>query len=182
MTSTATELPPPPAASEALNETEIIALNVNVNDPPPPYPSRSRRTRNTRTVRRSVVESEMEHEDDAANESTPLIAGHRRPRSNSHGSILSAVSAAPSFAQTLVSLFDEDEDGFHHVRLDVETAEPTAPPKMFSLHSWRRYFRPMVRKVYWKSFFHLAVLNFPYALAAWVYLFVFTLVSLSFSN
>ena len=31
------------------------------------------------------------------------------------------------------------------------------------------------------ALFHLVVLNFPYALAAWVFLFVFTLVSASLS-
>ncbi|KAG6827172.1 hypothetical protein H0H92_012908 [Tricholoma furcatifolium] len=39
---------------------------------------------------------------------------------------------------------------------------------------WRRYFRPLTRRAYYSSLFHLVVLNFPYALAAWVYLFVFT--------
>jgi hypothetical protein len=31
--------------------------------------------------------------------------------------------------------------------------------------------------VYWSALLHLLVINFPYALLAWVYLFVFTLVS-----
>ena len=48
---------------------------------------------------------------------------------------------------------------------------------VFSLASWRRYFRPLVRMVYYRALFHLLVLNFPYALVAWVYLFIFTLVS-----
>ena len=42
----------------------------------------------------------------------------------------------------------------------------------------RRYFRPMARRAYYSSLFHLLVLNFPYALITWVYLFVFTLVSI----
>ncbi|KAG6843586.1 hypothetical protein H0H87_002936 [Tephrocybe sp. NHM501043] len=42
------------------------------------------------------------------------------------------------------------------------------------LSRWRRYFRPLARKAYYSSLFHLVVVNFPYALAAWVYLFVFT--------
>jgi len=33
----------------------------------------------------------------------------------------------------------------------------------------------MTTKVYYMALFHLLVLNFPYALAAWLYLFVFTL-------
>ena len=43
--------------------------------------------------------------------------------------------------------------------------------------TWRRYFRPMVRTVYLGALFHLLVLNFPFALVAWINLFVFTLVS-----
>ncbi|PFH53678.1 hypothetical protein AMATHDRAFT_54096 [Amanita thiersii Skay4041] len=45
----------------------------------------------------------------------------------------------------------------------------------FSVAAWRRYFRPMFRRAYYLALLHLFVLNFPYALAAWVYLFVFTL-------
>ncbi|KAK0194865.1 hypothetical protein F5146DRAFT_1219739 [Armillaria mellea] len=40
--------------------------------------------------------------------------------------------------------------------------------------SWS-YFRPLRKKVYYMSLFHLAVINFPYALLTWVFLFVFTL-------
>ncbi|KAJ3792397.1 hypothetical protein GGU11DRAFT_713714, partial [Lentinula aff. detonsa] len=39
---------------------------------------------------------------------------------------------------------------------------------------WARYFRPLTRPVYWRSLTHLVLVNFPFALAAWVYLFVFT--------
>lgn len=41
---------------------------------------------------------------------------------------------------------------------------------------WRRYYRPLGIRAYYASLFHLLVLNFPYALLAWVYLFVFTVV------
>ena len=40
----------------------------------------------------------------------------------------------------------------------------------------KRYFRPMGRRAYYSAVFHLLVINFPFALLAWVYLFVFTLV------
>lgn len=43
---------------------------------------------------------------------------------------------------------------------------------------WKRYFRPLGRRAYYAALFHLLALNFPYAVLAWVYLFVFTLVSL----
>ncbi|KAJ4490966.1 hypothetical protein J3R30DRAFT_163628 [Lentinula aciculospora] len=44
----------------------------------------------------------------------------------------------------------------------------------FSAKAWARYFRPVTRGVYWRSLTHLVAVNFPFALAAWVYLFVFT--------
>ncbi|KIK69469.1 hypothetical protein GYMLUDRAFT_35535 [Collybiopsis luxurians FD-317 M1] len=44
----------------------------------------------------------------------------------------------------------------------------------FSLQPWRIYFRPLFKPVYWRSLTHLALINFPFALVAWVYLFVFT--------
>ena len=47
---------------------------------------------------------------------------------------------------------------------------------------WRRYFSPLKRRAYYSALLHILVLNFPYALASWVFLFVFTLVRLpSFS-
>ena len=47
------------------------------------------------------------------------------------------------------------------------------------MQRWRRYFRPLGRRAYYSAVFHLVVLNFPYALAAWLFIFVFTLVRLS---
>lgn len=38
----------------------------------------------------------------------------------------------------------------------------------------------MGRRAYHAAVFHLMVINFPYALIAWVYLFVFTLASFQF--
>ena len=143
-----------------------------------------------------------------ADENTPLLGGSAapssprslrspnrrtvggRPRSLSLGSILSYASAAPSFAQTFISLFAEEDS----VDSECDYPPPPLPSHSHPLHlqrlssldhegergrrsAWRRYFRPMVRRVYWMALFHLVVLNFPYALAAWVFLFVFTLVS-----
>jgi len=40
---------------------------------------------------------------------------------------------------------------------------------------WKSYFRPIGRRAYWAALLHLLVFNFPFALFAWIYLFVFTL-------
>ncbi|PPQ99801.1 hypothetical protein CVT24_009651 [Panaeolus cyanescens] len=140
---------------------------------------------------------------------------HARPHSISHGS---THSAAPSLAQTVLSLFNTEDD----VHLDDETddddmgsggsgeGEDTHLLSVVSadeslLHDqrsvdgdslsvvghgvgrrmrkgvvmgdkrwWKRYFRPLKRASYYRPLLHLAVINFPFALAAWVYLFVFT--------
>lgn len=47
------------------------------------------------------------------------------------------------------------------------------PPRTRS-SSFKKYFRPLTKRAYYSSFFHLAILNFPYALASWISLFVFT--------
>lgn len=124
-----------------------------------------------------------------------------RPRSSSQ---LSSLSAAPSLAHTVLSLFHVDaeeealqaeggvylpEEGFseHHYVTQLErehehddrasvhsTTTYTFNP--FSWTSWKRYFRPLGRGLYWKSLVHLLCVNFPFAVIAWVYCFVFTLV------
>ncbi|KAF5373375.1 hypothetical protein D9757_009751 [Collybiopsis confluens] len=62
--------------------------------------------------------------------------------------------------------------------LPPHITQPSLTPRrrsgFFSLHSWKLYFRPLSKPVYWRSFTHLVLLNFPFALGAWVYLFVFT--------
>jgi hypothetical protein len=54
-------------------------------------------------------------------------------------------------------------------------------PRLESLQTKRRgrlakYFRPIIKRAYYAALFHLLILNFPYALAAWLYIFVLTLV------
>lgn len=118
----------------------------------------------------------------------------------------SVTSFAPSFAHTVLSAFRPERDcdldpdvehdqahdpyvhdyidsprppPFHHEHARLYVAEPSdatdgrsAPPT----GRWRRYFRPMTRRSYYTALSHLLFLNFPYALIAWLYLFVFTLV------
>ena len=68
----------------------------------------------------------------------------------------------------------------HHQQQHRDVSAQWKRYPLFSRRAWRRYFRPVTRRVYYMALFHLLVINFPYALAAWVYLFVFTLVSMRF--
>lgn len=189
-------------------------------DPPPPYPDPHRRHRtHVRGSRAATVAGRTHthleapsdriarvssfYEDDdegEANENTPFLssnrtrhARHGRQRSFSQGS---TPSVAPSLAQTVLSFFQEDEDGVDcEYRGDCEDGQGRSPEDGVNLDepeaaagrsccscccsrsAWVRYFRPLRKRVYYKALFHLYVLNFPYALAAWIYLFVFTVVS-----
>ncbi|KAJ7671202.1 hypothetical protein B0H17DRAFT_1085240 [Mycena rosella] len=126
--------------------------------------------------------------DQEATETTPFLSARRvvtRPRSESFPSMVSSASVAPSLAQTVASIFhahdDEDEFGPDDGPQDGllfsagEIPEDTSRPEGFwSRRAWRRYFRPMTRKVYYRALFHLYVLNFPFALAAFLFTVVFT--------
>lgn len=116
-------------------------------------------------------------------------------------SLTSTSSIAPSFAQTVLSAFnperdcDLDSDNEGHDNMSTTRRSEPSPTEPFSVESdpllagnlggrprrsfiasLKRYFRPMGKKAYYSALFHLLVVNFPYALAAWVYLFAFTLV------
>ena len=148
---------------------------------------------------------EQNEEDESVSETTPFLSS-RVPRARSRG--LSSVShassvalpRAPSLAQTCLSLFctDEDQDdqdvvaGWVSVssflmqeereepegREEISTRRSGGAWALFSRAGWRSYFRPMTRTVYYRSFIHLLLVNFPYALIAWVSLFVLTVVSM----
>jgi hypothetical protein len=174
-------------------------LNVP-QEPPPPYPSRERRHRR----RRTAVESSGADSDDHTflgtahppphlDENTPLLGVSSPTRRTRTMSLSSAASISPSLAQTVVSAFrmDLDSDGEDgeetaHDRPAVGTLpdDHLSHAPALTRHRargwrsrWRHYFRPVGRRVYWSALLHLLVINFPYALLAWVYLFVFTLVS-----
>lgn len=138
-------------------------------------------------------------DDDIATENTPLLSTpllRRRQRTVSHSStVRSTMSGSPSLAQTLVSAFqpelDSDidlnvtppmQDERRHICRRQEVSESNAEgldQHVERLGAWariKRYFRPMGRRAYYSAVFHLLVVNFPFALLAWVYLFVFTLV------
>ncbi|KAJ6456483.1 hypothetical protein C8R45DRAFT_880816, partial [Mycena sanguinolenta] len=189
---------PPPIPQPAENEL----------DPPPPYPHgrRSRRS-NRRQIQTSLHSqiasteshsdqealvsphpgSSLEEGDQDATETTPFLPGRRvvtRPRSESHPSVFSSVSVAPSLAQTVASLFrvyddddlvgpDAGDDGLLISAGELPDVH-TRPERFWSIRSWRRYFRPLAQKVYYRSLFHLYVVNFPFALAAFLFAVVFT--------
>lgn len=138
-------------------------------------------------------------DDETATENTPLLSTphlRRRQRTLSLSStVLSTLSGSPSFAQTLISAFQPELDSDIDMSLDSPTQDERRhicrrrevfessieglDPPLERLGLWARitrYFRPMCRKAYYSAVFHLLVLNFPFALLAWVYLFVFTLV------
>ncbi|VDC00077.1 unnamed protein product [Peniophora sp. CBMAI 1063] len=198
------DLPPPASPPPGADMLSLLQDGAApAADPPPPYPAPSRRARRLRRLAHASG-GEQEHNDDwpvspsednegEPDERAPLL-GHRppgglRPRALSQSSASpSAISGAPSLVQALrldldsdVEDDEDDEEG-HTERgeLSVEESDsPTSPTTRPRRSFWGRvklYFKPLVRRAYWAAVFHLLVLNFPYALLAAVYLFVFTLV------
>ena len=53
---------------------------------------------------------------------------------------------------------------------------PTSDFPISNLSHGSRYFSPMIQSQYWLPVFHLLIINFPFALIVWVYLFVGVLV------
>jgi hypothetical protein len=151
------------------------------NDPPPPYPSRDRRHRR----RRPTVDLSSADSDDPTHfdETTPLLAVSSPTRRTRAMSLSSVASLSPSLAQTVVSAFrmdldsDLDQDAEDTANTPPDTAPGITRRSARGWRSrWRHYFRPIGRRAYWSALLHLLVFNFFYALLAWVYLFVFTLV------
>ncbi|KAG8985679.1 hypothetical protein FRB94_001938 [Tulasnella sp. JGI-2019a] len=66
--------------------------------------------------------------------------------------------------------YHENEPLVGHLQL------PALPPSLSMSHRTTRYFQPLVEKEYWLAALHLGIINFPFALVAWIYLFVGTLV------
>ena len=131
--------------------------------------------------------------------------GRRQRTLSLSSTVHSTTSFAPSLAHTLISAFHPDRDcdldpeEAEHLDTDSDGIfdSPTlrGPPeeqqRLFAAElaggqrseggarrrgRWSRYFRPMVKKPYYAALCHLLLINFPYALAAWIYLFVLTLV------
>ncbi|KAG1790490.1 uncharacterized protein HD556DRAFT_1433283 [Suillus plorans] len=182
--------PPPPYPSQerrsrATRHSRRHRLPAPLSPQPPPD---SDRTSGYISPQLSVSTHSFPRNEDAT-EQTPLLgdflpgsaqrsSGRQRTYSQS-STIVSSNSFAPSLAQTVLSLLHSDPD----IESDVDIYEaigddrdyPSHRWSPFSRRFWSRYFRPMTRRAYHAAVFHLLVLNFPYALLAWVYLFVFTL-------
>jgi len=191
----------PSAVGEPQNVLGLLDVTTNINDPPPPYPSPERRSRILRMPRRhrpSVGPDALAEQptspslhphfftaSDGPSETTPLLqSSPRLHRANSHASTLVSSS---SFTQTVLSFCRDSEDESDvnilegpggeqdAVAGDGQARNPARSRRSHYRRTWARYFRPMGRKAYHAAVFHLMVVNFPYALIAWIYLFVFTL-------
>ncbi|KAF5335614.1 hypothetical protein D9758_014811 [Tetrapyrgos nigripes] len=194
---------PPPL--DPADVVDVAGLPEDVpNDPPPPYPSRSRRTRrprrtNIRHIQTSPHQSSASQQ--TASPDSPSDASPHPLNNSEHDGDVEVSRTTHTEAQTVRSLFqveydpDYDEEGDAtafllragehegYTRLDCALPAVHSPPtesartgrRWFSVAGMKKYFRPLTRKPYYMSLFHLLMVNFPYALAAWVYLFVFTL-------
>ncbi|KAF8525504.1 hypothetical protein BU17DRAFT_41644 [Hysterangium stoloniferum] len=166
---------PPPLSAEQFSAAE---LDVQASpDPPPPYPFGTRSSRRTRTNQARHARRALHASDDSyasgitvetavETETSPLLGG--RPRAMSHASTTHSVHSIAqtvlSSSRTVLSLFQAEPD---------VSAEPSSHLPI--LTRARRYFRPLVRRAYYAALFHLLFINFPYELAAWIFLFVGTL-------
>jgi hypothetical protein len=202
---THTTMPHPSAAHTTTDDIRgpQILSTVDLADPPPPYPMtrRQRRRRREQPSGGSLAVSATDADDaepfpagvdGGAGERTPLLRPRpiMRTRTMSGASTARSVASRASIARTAASLFSDTYDS------EPEDDTPPAPPPPATIEGaplppdgdapgmaparagrWRRYFRPLTRRAFWAALFHLLVLNFPYALAAWLYLFVFTVVS-----
>ncbi|KAF9526886.1 hypothetical protein CPB83DRAFT_857152 [Crepidotus variabilis] len=121
--------------------------------------------------------------EESAVETSPFLSpnSNRRAGRARSFSMSSTASAAESMAHTVLSLFQPEDDmcyGDGHIQLDPDDHMPILssgrPGGLFSAITWKRYFRPMRMRAFYRPLMHLTVINFPYALAAWIYLFVFT--------
>lgn len=70
---------------------------------------------------------------------------------------------------SIATLPDDDE----RTPLLVIDSEPTVVSPPFTLSG---YFEPLIRRDHWLSVIHLILINFPFALVVWLYLFLGVLV------
>jgi len=176
--------PPTPIQDDVADTQSALPNAPPLADPPPPYPtpSRDRRLRvgTTRSARRlaqlsgdsisvvSIADADPLSPTEDGAETTPLLSPHRRPRTVSHSTILST----QSMAHTVMSIFQADDEA---EPLETRDENETTSLNLPASRGWRRYFRPLRKSSYYWPVAHLLFINFPYALLAFVYLFVGTL-------
>ncbi|KAF8678482.1 hypothetical protein RHS04_05247 [Rhizoctonia solani] len=127
--------------------------------PPPPYSEEPRRSRRPTLVSAHSDDDEDDEDDgdrDDAEEGTPLL--HNRPRRRSRAASYSTMASYTGVDFLSLVLGTQPSTTSDHT------------PRSFRERR-ARYFVPLRRRVYWRSLVHLAVINFPFALAAWVLLF-----------
>ena len=127
-------------------------------------------------------------DDSEPTETTPIFPRHHhhhggRPRAQSY------TSTTSSLTHTVLSIFQTEEDDssegstrFSMGNDGVSVRSSQRGTGFFSVAAWRRYFRPLSVKSYYWALFHLLVVNFPFGLVAWIYLFVFTVVRTTCSS
>ncbi len=178
--------PPTPTQDDVEDAQSSLSNVPPLADPPPPYPtpSRDRRLRagTTRSARRlaqlsgdsisvvSIADADNLSANEDGVETTPLLSPHRRPRTVSHSTILST----QSMAHTVMSIFQADDET---EPLGIGDENESTNVTVSASRGWRRYFRPLKKSSYYWPVVHLLFINFPFALLAFVYLFVGTLVS-----
>ncbi|KAF8739740.1 hypothetical protein RHS02_04734, partial [Rhizoctonia solani] len=127
--------------------------------PPPPYSEEPRRSRRPTLVSAYSDDDEDDEDDgdrDDAEEGTPLL--HNRPRRRSRAASYSTMASYTGVDFLSLVLGTQPSTTSDHA------------PRSFRERR-ARYFVPLRRRVYWRSLVHLAVINFPFALAVWVLLF-----------
>ncbi|KAJ1304783.1 hypothetical protein OPQ81_005919 [Rhizoctonia solani] len=166
-TTTGSHTPTAASISEdrAINGTTITLVGDRENGalisapppagPPPPYSEEPRRSRRP-TIVYTDSEDEDEYGHNDAEEGTPLLRDHPRQRSRAASYSTMASHTGVDFISLLLGTQPS------------ATADPV--PRSFREHR-AKYFVPLRRRVYWRALAHLAVVNFPFALAAWVLLF-----------
>ncbi|QRV79592.1 transmembrane protein [Ceratobasidium sp. AG-Ba] len=129
----------------------VISIPPAPAEDPPPYSEEPRRSRR---LTRSTVDTDDSDEDQdptlTSTEATPLLNGRasrRRRRAASYSTIASFSG------------------------VDFRGLVFGIPSTSNSTSGRSQYFAPLSRRAYWRALLHLTVINFPFALAAWVLLF-----------
>ena len=157
-----------------------------IPDPPPPYPDPQRRPHRSSRSRPPAhsIDSDEDRDGDSTENTPFLLINRAHSTRHSRQPAFCYGTGGASFTQALLSLFRGDDDEEADVQwpgvtfaVDGPRPEINCPKLLLYSASWKRYFVPLRSRVYYRALLHLLLLNFPYALIAWVYLFVFTVAS-----